>query len=247
MDKIKVAAVSYLNTKPLLYGIHHSPALLEMIELTETFPSEIARQLMSGEIEVGLVPVAVLPEMKAYYIISDYCIGATGKVASVCLFSDCPLAEIKKVYLDYQSRTSVALAKILMKSRWKISPELVEATPGYINDISGTTAGVVIGDRALEQRKKSRYIYDLAEGWIEMTGGLPFVFAAWVANKKLPGDFIKLFNEANKKGLENLPAVIAQNSFPQYDLYTYYTQNISYNLDEEKKKGLDMFLGMLKE
>ncbi|MFZ1798972.1 MAG: menaquinone biosynthesis protein [Chitinophagaceae bacterium] len=246
MDKIKVAAVSYLNTKPLLYGIHHSPALLEMIELTETFPSEIARQLMSDEIDIGLVPVAVLPEMKAYYIISDYCIGATGKVASVCLFSDCPMDEIKKIYLDYQSRTSVALAKILLKSYWKISPELVEATPGYINDISGTTAGIVIGDRALEQRKKSTYIYDLAEGWIEMTG-LPFVFAAWVANKKLPEDFIKLFNEANKKGIENLPAVIAQNSFPQYDLYSYYMQNISYNLDEEKKKGLELFLEMLEK
>lgn len=217
-----------------------------MIELTETFPSEIALQLMSNEIDVGLVPVAVLPEMKAYYIISDYCIGATGKVASVCLFSDCPMDEIKKIYLDYQSRTSVALAKILLKSYWKISPELVEATPGYINDISGTTAGIVIGDRALEQRKKSTYIYDLAEGWIEMTG-LPFVFAAWVANKKLPEYFIKLFNEANKKGIENLPAVIAQNSFPQYDLHTYYTQNISYNLDEEKKKGLELFLEMLEK
>ena len=154
--------------------------------------------------------------------------------------------EIKKIYLDYQSRTSVALAKILLKSYWKISPELVEATPGYINDISGTTAGIVIGDRALEQRKKSTYIYDLAEGWIEMTG-LPFVFAAWVANKKLPEDFIKLFNEANKKGIENLPAVIAQNSFPQYDLYSYYMQNISYNLDEEKKKGLELFLEMLEK
>ena len=215
-----------------------------MIELTETFPSEIARQLMSDEIDIGLVPVAVLPEMKAYYIISDYCIGATGKVASVCLFSDCPLPEIEKVYLDYQSRTSVALAKILIEKYWKISPELIEATPGYIKNIAGTTAGIVIGDRALEQRKKSAYIHDLAESWIAMTG-LPFVFAAWVSNKKLPEIFIRIFNEANKKGLENLPAVIAQNPFPVYDLNTYYTQNISYVLDEEKKKGLGKFLEML--
>lgn len=245
MDKIKVAAVSYLNTKPLLYGLDHSPELLEWITLTETFPSEIARQLLKNEIDIGLVPVAVIPQMKEHYIISDYCIGATGEVASVCLFSDCPIPEIKKVYLDYQSRTSVALAKILIEKYWKISPELIAAKPGYIKNIAGTTAGIVIGDRALEQRKKSEFIYDLAESWIAMTG-LPFVFAAWVSNKKLPENFIKIFNAANKKGLENLPAVIAQNPFPVYDLNIYYTQNISYVLDEEKKKGLEKFLEMLK-
>ncbi len=217
-----------------------------MITLTETFPSEIAQQLILDKIDIGLVPVAVIPQMKEHYIISDYCIGATGEVASVCLFSDCTLPEIKKVHLDYQSRTSVALAKILMEKYWKISPELIEAKPGYIKNIAGTTAGIVIGDRALEQRKKSAYIYDLAESWIVMTR-LPFVFAAWVSNKKLPESFIKIFNEANKKGLENLPEVIAQNPFPAYDLHTYYTQNISYVLDEEKKKGLELFLGMLEK
>lgn len=217
-----------------------------MTGLTETFPSEIARQLISDEIDIGLVPVAALPEMKAYHIISDYCIGATGKVASVCLFSDCPLQEIKKLYLDYQSRTSVALAKILCAFHWKITPEFMEASPGYIHEISGETAGIVIGDRALELRTKKANVYDLAEGWIEMTG-LPFVFAAWVSNKKLPENFIHLFNEANKRGLENIPKVIAQNPYPNYDLHSYFTENISYFLDAEKKKGLEMFLEMLRK
>lgn len=246
MDKIKVAAVSYLNTKPLLYGMMHSKELLEMIDLTETFPSEIARQLISNNIDLGLVPVAVIPEMREHYIISDYCIGATGTVASVCLFSDCPLQDIKKLYLDYQSRTSVALAKILCTSHWKISPEYLAATPGYTHEISGTTGGIVIGDRALELRTKKAYVYDLAEGWIEMTG-LPFVFAAWVSNKKLPENFIHLFNEANEKGLGNIQKVIAQNPYPNYDLHTYFTKNISYFLDAEKKKGLEMFLEMLRK
>jgi len=244
LDRIKIAAVSYLNTKPLLYGIHHTPELMEMISLSEDFPAEIARQLIMNEIDIGLVPVAVIPEMKESYIISDYCIGATGQVASVCLFSDCPIHEIKQVFFDYQSRTSVALARVLFKNYWKISPEIRNATPGYTRYIQGHTAGIVIGNRALQQRSKNAYIYDLAECWKDMTG-LPFVFAAWVANKKVPESFIPLFNHANKKGLENIPKVIAQNPISYYNLETYFTQNISYILDEEKKKGLEIFFTFL--
>ncbi len=242
---IKVGAVSYLNTKPLMYAFKHGLKINGM-EIIEEYPAKIAAMLLNDEIDAGLVPVAIIPKLKEHYIISDYCIGAEGAVASVCLFSEVPLDKIQKVILDYQSRTSVALARVLVEHYWKLSVVFEEAKENFRDEIKGTTAAVVIGDRAFEQRKISAYKYDLAEAWIDFTG-LPFVFAAWVANKQLPQDFIKQFNEANKKGLENIDAVVVENVSPYYDLKTYFTENISYKLTGEKQKGLNKFLSFLKK
>ncbi len=87
--------------------------------------------LLENEIDVGLVPVAIIPEMKEHHIISDYCIGCDGEVASVCLFSEAPLREIKKILLDYQSRTSVELLKLLLKEYWKLNVELEQTEANY--------------------------------------------------------------------------------------------------------------------
>ncbi len=138
--------------------------------LIEDYPANIARMLMEGTIDVGLVPVAVIPHLKEHYINTDYCIGCEGPVASVAVFSEVPMEKVEKVLLDYQSRTSVALAKVLLRKYWNIEPELVDTKSDYRAQIKGTTAGVVIGDRALEQRKVSTYMYDLGEAWIEITG-----------------------------------------------------------------------------
>jgi len=238
-----VGAVSYLNTKPLIYGFKHGFEV-EGLELIEEYPAKVAQMLLNDEIDVGLVPVAIIPKLKEHHIITDYCIGAEGPVASVCIFSDVAINKVEKVLLDYQSRTSVALAKVLLKNFWKVSPELEDAKEDFRDHIKGTTAGVVIGDRAFEQRKQSAYVYDLAEAWIEMTG-LPFVFAAWIANKKLPEDFIMRFNEGNKIGLQNMDKVVAENQYDKYDLNTYYTKNISYELTSEKRRGLEKFLELL--
>lgn len=240
MEKIKVGIVNYLNTRPLIYGIEQSPVVND-IELTGDYPANVARMLLEGKIDMGLVPVAVIPRLAAYHINTDYCIGCDGPVASVCLFSEVPLESIETVLLDYQSRTSVALARVLLRDHWKIQPRLVDTRSDFRGDIKGTTAGVVIGDRALEQRKKSTYIYDLGEAWKQMTG-LPFVFAAWVSNKKLPDDFIAAFNEANQAGVNYIPSVVATTPYPIFDLHAYYTRYINYELDEAKRKGLEKFL-----
>lgn len=242
MDKIKVGIVNYLNTKPLVYGIQHSPVSDRLI-LIEDYPSNIARLLLDGSIDVGLVPVAVIPHLREYHIVTDYCIGCTGPVASVALFSEVPVNEIEEVLLDYQSRTSVALAKILMREYWQIQPAVTDTKSDYRSKIKGATAGLVIGDRALEQRKVSPYIYDLGEAWKDFTG-LPFVFAAWVSNKPLPANFISEFNAANKLGLENIETVVAENPYPIFDLHSYYTEHISYELTAEKRKGLEKFLSL---
>jgi chorismate dehydratase len=240
LKKIKVGAVSYLNTKPLLYGVARSK-LMQRIELIEEYPSKIADMLINGSIDVGLVPVSIISKLSEWHIVTDYCIGANGDVASVCMFSEVPVEKIERVLLDYQSRTSVNLCKILLKHYWKISPLLENAEENYLPCIKGTTAGVVIGDRALAQRKISPYIYDLAGAWKAMTG-LPFVFAAWITNKKLPEDFIQEFNEANEVGLKNLDDVIKEHASQVYDLRKYYRENISYDFDAKKHEALQLFL-----
>ena len=244
--KIKVGVVNYLNTKPLLYGLQQSP-ISERIELVEDHPARLADLLLNNEIDLGLIPVATIPSLNEYHIVGDYCIGSEGEVASVCLFSEVPMNEIKKVWLDYQSRSSVELLKWLMREYWGINPELIEATDeNYRKEIKGTSAGLVIGDRAFEQRKISTFLYDLGMEWRSITG-LPFVFAAWVSNKQIPADFIVDFNNANALGLEHIDEIIASHPFDLYDLKKYYTLHISYKLDERKKKGMELFLQCIKD
>ncbi len=244
--KIKVGSVSYLNTKPLVYGLK-LPPIANQIELIEDTPARLADMLISGQIDVGLIPVAVIPQLKEYYIIGDYCIGAEGEVASVCLFSEVHIDEIKKVYLDYQSRSSVALLKWLMKEYWGIYPEIIQAINDvYREEIKGATAGLVIGDRAFEQRKISTFIYDLASEWRSITG-LPFVFAAWISNQQLPESFIQKFNEANAIGLKHIDEIVAAQHFDLFDLKKYYSLHMSYKFDERKRKGLELFLENIKE
>jgi len=213
-------------------------------ELLFDYPANIAQKLLHHKIDIGLVPVAVLPSLKEYHIISDFCIGTTGTVASVCLFSDVPMAEIKEVLLDYQSRTSVALLKILLKDHWKLNPLLTAAENNFREQIGGFTAGLVIGDRAFEQRLKSKYIYDLGEAWVAMTGE-PFVFAAWVSNRQLDNAFIEKFNAATGAGFEHLDIIVARNPYKPFDLMAYYKENISYQLDDAKRKALQHFLQLM--
>ena len=226
-----------------MYGLKRS-GLIDKIELVEEYPSRIATMLVNDEIDVGLVPVVVIPLLKEPHIITDYCIGADGEVASVAIFSEVPIEQVETVLLDYQSSTSVTLAKLLLKEYWQKEVVLEDAGEDFRSFITGTTAGIVIGDRALEQRKHSAYIYDLGSAWKAHTG-LPFVFAAWVANKQLGKDFEDAFNRANGYGVSHIDEVIAENPYDCYDLKKYYTQNISYRLDDEKRKGLALFLKKL--
>ena len=237
--------VSYLNTRPLLLGMEQSP-FKERIELMKAYPAQIAQALLDDTIDIGLVPVAVMPLLKHPQLVSKYVIGTEGEVASVALFSQVPMDQIEKVYLDYQSRTSVALAKILFKQFWKKEVEFLNATEGYINQINGNTAGIIIGDRALVSLDKFEHIYDLGLAW-KAYSGLPFVFAAWVANKPIPLEFMEAFDAANGYGLSHLEDVIALIPAIEqvYDLHKYYTENISYELTPEKKAGLDKFLEAL--
>lgn len=232
---------------PFLYGIEQSGLINSQLTLSKDIPSVCARKLLKNEIDIGLIPVAVIPQLKDSYIISDYCIGANGAVNSVMLYSKVPLEKIEKIYLDYQSRTSVQLVQILAKEFWKINPEFVSADEGFENDISGTTAAVVIGDRTFELNDKFAYVFDLPEEWKKMTG-YPFVFACWVANKKITDNFLQQFNAALKQGINNIDQSILhynlQEKYPT-NVSQYLKKYIQYNFGIEQKNALELFLSKI--
>jgi len=236
--------VSYLNTKPLLYGLEQGQ-LSNEVELVLDYPANLVKRLNANQIDIGLIPVGALPSLGEYQIISDYCIGTEGEVASVAVFSEVPMEEIDTVFLDYQSRTSVMLCKILFEKHWKKEVHFINAEDeSYIDKIHGNVAGLVIGDRALKIRDAFKYKFDLGLGWKAMTG-LPFVFAVWVSKKEISEEFIPLFNEANGMGLSKINLIISHNNESTYSMDTYFRKNISYRLTEDMKESMRLFLSFL--
>ena len=245
--RYSVSIVSYTNTLPLRYGINNSNVLDEM-DLQLDMPAVCAQKLMDNKVDIGLIPVAVIPLLKEHHIISKYCIGSNDKVDTVKLYSHVPLDEIENIYLDYQSRTSVMLAKVLCKHYWKISPLYTNAQAGFENTIQGKDAAVVIGDRCFTLNGTFAYEYDLAFEWKKHTL-LPFVFAAWVSNKTIDEEFITKLESAMQYGIEHTADAIAneRNSVDKVMIKTYLTERISYDLDEAKKQSMRLFLDLIKQ
>jgi len=243
ISKIKITAVSYLNTIPFVYGLQHTD-IKNNISLSLDYPAECARKVISGECDFGLVPVAAIPSIPLYNIVSDFCIGAVGPVRTVVLMSNSPIETIERIYLDYQSRTSVVLVKVLSHNLWNINPEWTPFSPEHsYKDIDPYDGLVIIGDKVFEHESHFKYKYDLAEEWIRLTG-LPFVFAAWTANKEIDRSFIESFNSALSKGVENIKESI--DLYPPINLSKieaeyYLRNNISFVFDKEKREGLKLF------
>jgi len=244
-EKITVTAVSYLNTKPFLYGLLQSP-VADRIDLQLDMPSVCAEKLSRGDAQLGLVPVAVIPQLERPKLVSRFCIGCDGPVRTVCVYSEQPLSELETLYLDYQSRTSVRLLQILLKDHWDLSPTLLPAQPGFEARIGGKTGALVIGDRCIDLEKRHTYRYDLGQAWKEHTG-LPFVFAAWVTTAPMDPEFEREFNAALEKGINDIPNLVYILPQPagHFDLKEYLTENIQYQLDTAKRSALNRFLQAL--
>ena len=246
MEPIRVTAVSYLNTKPFLYGLLHAGMEAHMA-LSLDIPSECARKLIENEADLALMPVAAIPQVPHAQIVSDYCIGAEDEVRTVCLFAQKPIHQLTHIYLDYQSRTSVALLQLLLKHFWQHEVILLPSSPGFEKKIAGTTGALVIGDRTIQLERQTAFAYDLAQAWKQWTG-LPFVFAAWVANKPLPADWLRQFNRALALGIQSVPklSLLLQKPAPWFDLQEYFTRYIRYELNEARRRGLQHFLEQLR-
>ena len=239
---IKISAVSYANTYPFLLGLDE---FMEGNDFTisRDVPSVCANKLISGEVDLGLIPVAMIPKVPNANIISDYCIGSIGKVNTVLLMSKVPLENITKVYLDGESRTSVNLVKVLAKKYW-LKEWNYDSLPKDYSSNNEVESMVLIGDKT-QELLDFPYQYDLSETWFEFTGK-PFVFAVWVANKKLPQEFINRFNNSLKQGLDNIPRSIQKyNKSIKYNLEDYLNNFISYPFDNEKIEALELFLSLI--
>lgn len=240
LKKIKISAVAYTNTKPFIYGIERSN-VLNQIELSLDIPSVCAAKLINNQVDIGLIPVAVIPFIPTAKIISNYCIGAVGAVNSVFIFSNVPVGQIKSVKLDPQSRTSNQLAKVLLKFHFKVDVIFTD------DETEQTDAIVLIGDRTFARKQDFAYAYDMGEEWMKFTG-LPFVFAAWVANKDISPTFIVDFNEALAFGLAHRHELIKElPAIDNFDLEDYLMHKLDFELTVEKRKALDLFLDYIKE
>jgi len=240
--KIRVSIVSYLNTLPFIYGLKKSP-IIDQIKLSLDTPAECARKLIHSEADLGLVPVASISEIKDSSIVSNYCIGANGAVETVLLLSNHPIDQVKTIYLDTESRTSVKLVRVLADNYWKRDYRWQPLT-GSLDSSTEPSGYVMIGNKAFTEGPKYKYRIDLAEEWKKFTG-LPFVFACWVANKRLPQDFILDFDKAMRHGVENIPDSVnsLKNTFINMnELRHYLEHSISFHYDEAKKEAMELFL-----
>lgn len=248
MKPIRITAVSYLNTLPFIYGITHS-GLLHPYELSLEVPSLCAKKLLNRESDLSLVPVGAFPLFPRYELVGNYCIGALGNVMTVLLLSNDPVNMLNTIYLDEDSLTSVKLVKILAKRFWSIKPEwkgLHGIDPMNLEQGEGI---VLIGDKTFGMCGKFSHCYDLAGAWHQFTG-LPFVFAAWISNEKLPIEFISQFEAALAWGVAHSreSIILAKKSYiSDEQLIIYLEKDISYPLDDMKQKALALFLEWVRE
>lgn len=251
MKRLRISAISYLNTAPLMWDFEHTPTG-DDFDISYTVPSQCAASLRDGSADIGIIPAAAYTSIPDLLILPGVAIASRQPVRSILLVSKVRLQEIQTVALDNSSLTSVALTKVLFAKYWGGNQTFSSAPPDIDEMLASHDAGLLIGDPALKI-DRSRYVtYDLAEEWIRLTGK-PFVFAFWaVRQAALTGsvsdpDLAAIFQQSRDHGLlaANLDH-IAEKWAPRVGLSEqatrrYLTENIYYYLDAECLAGLRLF------
>ncbi|MEX2114474.1 MAG: menaquinone biosynthesis protein [Pirellulales bacterium] len=241
--KIRVGAVNYLNTKPLIHQFEH---FAPHAELVLDLPSRLADRLAQGRLDVALIPSIEFFHDPTYTIVSDACIACRGPVLSVKLFSRGPIEGIRRLALDEGSRTSVALVRILLGERFGVSPQLEALPIGDSLEDSDADAVLLIGDRAIHSPAgKFDTIWDLGDEWCRWAN-LPFVFAMWVgrAGVDLQGLDVAL-TEARDSGLAHLEEIAEREAAAQGltrpQCLAYLRENLHFTLGSAEQRGLELF------
>ncbi|MCD8071751.1 MAG: menaquinone biosynthesis protein, partial [Alistipes sp.] len=235
----RIAAVSYLNTVPFIYGIEHAGRLRAGLILSP--PSRCVTAFTRGEADIALVPAAAVPHLPDAKVITPYCLGAVGPVRTVTLMTDSKVGHIRRVWLDGHSRTSAVLVKVLCAEYWNISPEFRQLDDYGVIDRAGEgDAYLLIGDKVFDYEGRFKYVHDLAVCWQEHTG-LPFVFAVWVAREGVDEAIIEALTRSFEYGMEHIPESVAYygHSGKEYAL-RYLTENIDFPLDDPKRRALEL-------
>jgi chorismate dehydratase len=245
MSPLRIGAVSYLNTKPLVYGLEQQ---LPDAQLTFDLPSRLADDLAAGRLEVALIPTVEYFQDPSYRVVSNACIACRGPVLSVSLLSRCPISEIRTLALDEGSRTSVALVQILLQEEHGLSPSLRPLPIGSAPQDADTDAVLVIGDRAIDIEQDGFVeSWDLGEQWCRWSG-LPFVFAMWTARGGLQldlGPLEQALESARDAGLANLEEIAREQAgtlgLDQHQCLEYLRNNLHFTLGEKEREGLELF------
>lgn len=245
MRKLRITAVEYLNTALFVQGLKDISSN-DWFSLSLDHPADCARKIKSGEADIGLVPVASIPDLNPKFIFGDHCIGANGPVRTVRLYARRPYFEINNIVLDPHSRTSVQLLRILYQQFWKKEMLYQEAMNGFeLHSYPEDTGLLVIGDKAFALEDSYPYAYDLAEEWIKHTQK-HFVFAAWISMLELDSAEIQFVKDALRLGLDRRSEIISnwidEGRYHGIDIRSYLTENISYEFDGHKRSGLELFL-----
>jgi len=246
-EKLRVGSVSFLNAKPLIFGLENTDA----IDLSLDVPSRLLDGLRQQRLDVALLPVIDYQRMEGLRMLTAGGIGCDGPTLTVRIFSPVPIEKINVLACDTDSHTSVALARIILARQFGITPEFAELR--YERRATGAkSALLLIGDKVVcEEPRDLPYQLDLGEAWKNLTG-LPFVFAAWMARggvelRNLP----QLLNEAKAAGLAHIDQIIRQHAVPRgwppETARKYLTQNLGFDIGPRQIEGIKLFHKLAQE
>ena len=235
---MRIAAVKYLNTLPMLAGLERSEVRSE-IELHLQDPASCARMLQDGEVDVALCPVGALLDVDDFEIVSHFGIGCNGRVRTVAVYSDSPFNELESIRLYPESRTSNILVQVLDRHHWKQGFRfLQDGAPE-----ESRCGQLAIGDRCFEYESKFQHIEDLGTAWKQMSG-LPFVFAVWVSLKPVDPELWRRIDHAFADGIDHIEQIEIPESMAHIGVDHYLKENIRYEINDEATKGLRKFIDL---
>jgi chorismate dehydratase len=242
-DPVRIGAVGYLNSKPLIEGLRE---LAPHAEIVLDYPSRLADRLAEGSLEVALVPSFECLRSPGYEIVSDACVATHGPVLSVKLYSRVPAGEIRRLALDEGSRTSAALVRVMLAERYGAWPRLESLKLGCPPESVESDAVLVIGDRAMHPpQERFAVTWDLGQEWLDWTG-LPFVFAVWAARSGTElGPVEDALGLARDRGLSMLDTIAGREAplvgISVETAVKYLTRNLHFTLGEAERAGLACF------
>lgn len=251
MRRLRISAISYLNTAPLMWDFEHGDAARDF-DISYTLPSGCARSLAEGTADIGIIPAAAYTQISGLQILPDVAIASRRAVRSILLVSRIPVHQVRTVALDTSSMTSVALTKVLFEKWLGGGRTFFAMEPNLEQMLARCDAGLLIGDPALQVDRSRYHTLDLAEEWIRYTGK-PFVFAFWAVRgealrEAIPGlDLAAVFRDSRDHGLErqNLEQIVQEWAprlgLSEHGVREYLTDSIHYHLDAGCLEGLRLF------
>lgn len=244
MAKLRVGIVNYLNSKPLAWGLlngHHD----DLFAPTTHPPAAVADLLRAGALDIGLIPSIEVQRIPGLRVLPELCIAAIAEVRSVLLVSRVPIAEIRRVALDENSRTSAALVRIVLEEGHGVTPSYHPERADLSTMLAAADAALLIGDPALRVERDRYHVLDLAAEWRRLTGH-PFVFAVWAVG---PGvevpELLRYFQSSLRFGLASLDDLARQAAAEMglgvEEILDYLTRSLSYDLGAAEIAGLEEF------